>query len=339
MNFVDEANIKVTAGKGGNGACSFRREKYIPKGGPDGGDGGHGGDIYLVTDPGMNTLGKFRFQRQFKAANGEGGMGRQRYGKCADALEIPVPLGTQVYDFNTEELIGDMTEIGQRLLVAKGGRRGLGNIHFKSSTNRTPRQFTMGKPGEQRELHLELKVLADVGLVGFPNAGKSTFINTVSNARPKVANYPFTTLQPHLGVVELDCDSQFVIADIPGLIEGAAMGAGLGIQFLKHISRTELLLHMVDINPIDGSSPVDAIRTIERELENFDPQLLEKPRWLILNKTDTVTDIDTIINEIVSALNWQGPIFAISALQYASAKPVCQAIMAHLAQRQSSITE
>jgi GTPase len=328
MNFVDEVKITVTAGNGGRGSISFRREKYIPRGGPDGGDGGQGGSVYLVTDPGINTLSKFRFQRSFKAANGQAGMARQCSGRRADDLHIPVPIGTQVYDTQTEELIGDLTEIGQQVLVAQGGTRGLGNVHFKSSTNRTPRRSTPGQGGEKRGLNLELKVLADVGLLGCPNAGKSTFVAAVSNARPKIADYPFTTLHPHLGVVTLDHDAQFVVADIPGLIEGAAQGSGLGIQFLKHLSRTQLLLHLVDLDPIDAHDPGVDIRTIERELAAFDTELFEKPRWLVFNKIDRVYKADERIAKIVSSIGWTQPVYAISALQPSSCEALCRAILA-----------
>src|SRR5210317_1407220 len=257
MKFVDEASIHVIAGKGGDGSASFRREKYIPFGGPDGGDGGDGGSIYLEGDSGLNTLVDFRHRRIYKAENGVQGKGQERYGKKGEDIYIRVPLGTIVSDENTGLTLGDVTEHGQHLLVARGGKGGLGNVHFKSSTNRAPRKFTPGEPGEEFQLHLELKVLADVGLLGFPNAGKSTLISTVSAARPKVADYPFTTLYPNLGVVRIDVERSFVIADIPGLIEGAAEGTGLGIQFLKHLQRTRLLLHLVDLAPMDGTDPVE----------------------------------------------------------------------------------
>jgi GTP-binding protein len=284
MKFVDEAIIKVQAGDGGNGCISFRREKFIPFGGPDGGDGGYGGSVWLVADEGLNTLVDFRHQRSFKAKRGENGMGSQMYGKGGEDTVIRVPVGTMVTNVDTDEVIGDLTRHGQRMLVAQGGKGGLGNIHFKSSVNRAPRKATPGTPGDVRELKLELRLLADVGLLGFPNAGKSTFIRAVSAATPRVADYPFTTLHPNLGVVSLGTDQSFVIADIPGLIEGAADGAGLGIQFLRHVARTSLLLHLVDIAPIDDTDVVAQVRAIENELAKFNPELLERPRWLVLNK-------------------------------------------------------
>jgi len=290
MQFVDEANIRVEAGRGGNGVASFRREKYIPFGGPNGGDGGDGGSIFLVADRNINTLVDFRYTRDYKAQNGQGGMGQQKTGRAGQDLEIPVPVGTIVRDLDTQEVIGDLVEHEQRLLVAQGGRHGLGNIHFKSSTNRTPRQCTPGEPGDERNLGLELAVLADVGLLGMPNAGKSSLITAVSAARPKVANYPFTTLYPNLGVVRVSPESSFVIADIPGLIEGASEGAGLGIQFLKHLSRTGLLLHVVDIAPLDETDPVESVRIIEKELEAYSHGLSDKSRWLVLNKIDLLLD-------------------------------------------------
>lgn len=315
MQFVDEVQITVEAGKGGNGIVSFRREKYIPFGGPNGGDGGDGGDVILVADRNLNTLVDFRFTKSYKAENGQAGMGQQKTGKAGEDLRIPVPEGTIVKDIDTDEIIGDLVEHEQTLLVAQGGRHGLGNVHFKSSTNRTPRQCTPGEEGEKRNLSLELSLLADVGLLGMPNAGKSSFISAVSAARPKVANYPFTTLYPNLGVVRISAETSFVIADIPGLIEGAAEGAGLGIQFLKHLSRTGLLLHIVDIEPMDESSPVEAVQVIEKELEKYSEALAGKERWLVFNKTDLVLDeeLDDKCNEIVSALGWSGKVFAISA--------------------------
>ena len=317
MKFVDEATIRVEAGKGGDGCLSFRREKNIPFGGPDGGDGGNGGSVYLQVDEGLNTLVDFRHARLFRAGKGQTGMGQQRYGKTGEDKVITVPLGTLVYDEETGELIGDMTEPDQKLLVAQGGVNGLGNIHFKSSTNRAPRQITKGTEGEDRDLRLEMQVLADVGLAGLPNAGKSTFITAVSAARPKVADYPFTTLHPNLGVVSVGVAESFVIADIPGLIEGAAEGAGLGIQFLKHLSRTRLLLHIVDIASEEiGNNPVEDIRTIEKELEKYGSDLLDKERWLVLNKTDLMLEEDREIlsNEIIEQLGWTGQVFNISAV-------------------------
>jgi len=316
MKFVDEASIRVTAGNGGNGCVSFRREKYIPRGGPDGGDGGDGGDVWLEGDAGLNTLADFRHARHFKAKNGQSGAGRQCTGKSAEDVTVRVPLGTIVRAAETDELIGEVLEHGQRLLVARGGHGGKGNIHFKSSTNRTPRQSTPGTPGEERGLHLELKVLADVGLLGFPNAGKSTLISAVSAARPKVADYPFTTLYPNLGVVSLEPGRSFVIADIPGLIEGAAEGAGLGIQFLKHLQRTGLLLHLVEIAPVDGSDPVDQVRALERELIRFSEELAGRERWLVLTKIDQLDEDlarDTA-DGIIGKLDWKAPWFAISSV-------------------------
>ena len=316
MKFVDEASIHVLAGKGGDGSASFRREKYIPFGGPDGGDGGDGGSVYLEGDSGLNTLVDFRHRRIYKAGNGVLGKGQQRYGKGGEDIYIRVPLGTIVIDELNETLVGDVTEHGQHLLVARGGRGGLGNVHFKSSTNRSPRKFTPGAQGEDLQLHLEMKVLADIGLLGFPNAGKSTLISTVSAARPKVADYPFTTLYPNLGVVRIGFDSSFVIADIPGLIEGAAEGAGLGVQFLKHLQRTKLLMHLVEIAPLDEMPPEDAVRKLEQELVNFDKELGEKPRWLVFTKIDTLDqeEAKTIANRVVKELKWTDPWFMISSV-------------------------
>jgi len=317
MQFVDEAQIHVEAGRGGNGIISFRREKYIPFGGPNGGDGGDGGSVYFVADSNLNTLVDFRFTKRFKAQNGQSGMGNQKTGSAGDDLVILVPIGTQVLDINTREVIGDLTENGQKLLVAQGGRHGLGNVHFKSSTNRTPHQHTVGEDGEARELLLEMKVLADVGLLGLPNAGKSSLISAVSAARPKVADYPFTTLYPNLGVVRVSAENSFVIADIPGLIEGAAEGAGLGVQFLKHLSRTGLLLHVVDIAPLDEADPVESVRIVEKELEKFSEELAGKVRWLILNKTDLLLEEEAVAlcKDIVERLNWQGEVHQISAVE------------------------
>ncbi len=328
MKFVDEAVIKVHAGDGGNGCVSFRREKFIPLGGPDGGDGGFGGSVWLVADEGLNTLVDFRHQRSFKAQRGQNGMGSQMYGKGGVDTAVRVPVGTVVTNVDTDEIIGDLTRHGQRLLVAQGGKGGLGNIHFKSSVNRAPRKSTPGTPGEVRELKLELKLLADVGLLGFPNAGKSTFIRAVSAATPRVADYPFTTLHPNLGVVSLGTDQSFVIADIPGLIEGAADGAGLGIQFLRHVSRTRLLLHLVDIAPIDGSDPVEQVRAIEQELAKFDPELLERPRWLVLNKADVLPEDERqkVAEDIVARLGWTQPWFLVSAIARDNTMAVCQAV-------------
>lgn len=326
MKFVDEAEIHVHAGNGGNGCASFRREKFIPFGGPDGGDGGAGGSVYLVADENLNTLVDFRHQRVYRAGRGENGMSRQMHGKAGDDLTIRVPVGTVIVNIDTDEVIGDLTEHGQRLKVAQGGDGGLGNIHFKSSTNRAPRKATSGFPGDSRELRLELKLLADVGLLGFPNAGKSTFIRAVSAATPRVADYPFTTLHPNLGVVRIDTDQSFVVADIPGLIEGAADGAGLGIQFLKHVARTSLLLHLVDMAPLDGETdPVEQVKTIEAELKQFDPALLKRPRWLVLNKADLLPEDERkkTAKEIVKRLKWKGPWFLISAIGREGTWQVC----------------
>ena len=326
MKFVDEAQIRVSAGDGGNGCVSFRREKFIPFGGPDGGDGGSGGSVWLVADEGLNTLVDFRHMRSFKAKRGQAGMGSQMYGKGADDVEIRVPVGTVITNVDTDEVIGDLTAHGQRLKVAQGGRGGLGNIHFKSSVNRAPRKFTPGTPGEVRDIKMELRLLADVGLLGFPNAGKSTFIRAVSAATPRVADYPFTTLQPHLGVVRIGTDQSFVIADIPGLIEGAAEGAGLGIQFLKHVARTRLLLHLVDMAPMnDEIDPVEQVRAIEAELEKFDPGLLERPRWMVFNKADLLDpkEREKRAKAIVRKLKWKGPWFVVSAIARDGTWPVC----------------
>ncbi len=343
MKFVDEATIHVQAGKGGNGCVSFRREKYIEFGGPDGGDGGDGGSVYLVGDVNLNTLADFRFTRRFKAENGEAGRGRNCTGKSGEDLYIKVPLGTQVHDVDTAELIGDVVNNNQQLLVAQGGVHGIGNTRFKSSTNRAPRQSTPGTPGEARELRLELKVLADVGLLGLPNAGKSTFIRAVSAARPKVADYPFTTLHPNLGVVSVEAHRSFVVADIPGIIEGAAEGTGLGIQFLKHISRTRLLLHLVDAAPFDESlDPVAEVRVIEGEMRQFDPELLEYERWLVLNKIDLIPEDEreAKCNDIRERLNWQGPVFMISAINKQGTEHLCYRIMEYIeAQRKPQATQ
>ncbi|TVQ38883.1 MAG: GTPase ObgE [Wenzhouxiangella sp.] len=332
MKFVDEAKITVLAGKGGPGAVSFRREKFIPKGGPDGGDGGDGGSVWLEGDSGLNTLADFRHARHFKARNGDPGAGRERTGKSAEDITIRVPLGTIVSAAETGERIGEITTHGERMLVARAGQGGRGNVNFKSSVNRTPRQFTPGTPGEERALHLELKVLADVGLLGFPNAGKSTLISAVSAARPKVADYPFTTLYPNLGVVSLEPGRSFVIADIPGVIEGAAEGAGLGIQFLKHLQRTRLLLHLVDIAPLDGADPVTQVQALELELERFDPALARRERWLVLTKTDQVDpeELDRIVADVVARLEWQGPWFAISAVARRGLNELVGRIMVHI---------
>ncbi|MEO8810625.1 MAG: Obg family GTPase CgtA [Rhodanobacter sp.] len=328
MKFVDEANIKVHAGDGGNGCISFRREKFIPFGGPDGGDGGSGGSVWLVADEGLNTLVDFRHQRSFKAQRGQNGMGSQMYGKGGDDHAIRVPVGTMITNVDTDEVIGDLTAHGQRMLVAQGGKGGLGNIHFKTSVNRAPRKATPGTPGDARDLKLELRLLADVGLLGFPNAGKSTFIRAVSAATPRVADYPFTTLHPNLGVVSLGVDQSFVIADIPGLIEGASEGAGLGIQFLRHVARTSLLLHLVDIAPIDGSRVADQVRAIELELEKFNPELLERPRWLVLNKADMLAEDErqSTAEKVIAELGWSQPWFLVSAIARENTLAVCQQV-------------
>ena len=330
MKFVDEARIEVHAGNGGNGCVSFRREKFIPLGGPDGGDGGSGGSIYLLADEGLNTLIDFRHQRHFRAQRGENGMSRQCYGHGGDDLIIRVPVGTAVMDAGTDEIIGDLTAHGQRLLVAQGGYGGKGNVHFKSSVNRTPRKATSGTPGEQRELQLELKVLADVGLLGFPNAGKSTVIRAISAATPKVADYPFTTLHPNLGVVRAAADRSFVVADIPGLIEGASDGAGLGVQFLKHLQRTRLLWHVVDLVPFEeGLTVSKQVRAIERELKRFDPTLMERPRWLVLNKSDMLPagEAEVRAKALKRSLRWKGPIYVVSALERRGLEPLVYATM------------
>ncbi len=335
MKFVDEATIRVVAGKGGNGCLSFLREKYRPKGGPDGGDGGDGGSIYLSAKSGLNTLADFRFTRLYRAKNGEGGAGRDRFGKKGDDLVIDVPLGTVVRDADTEELIGDVIRIGQPLLVARGGRHGLGNANFKTSTNRAPRRTTPGKPGDERLIKLELKVLADVGLLGLPNAGKSTFLSAVSHARPRIADYPFTTLYPQLGVVDVGHSNGFTLADLPGLIKGAAQGTGLGIHFLKHLKRTRILLHFVDIAPVDEKNLSSAVREIESEMVNFDPLLSKKTRWLVLNKTDTIAadKASDIKNCLVNELDWEAPVYLISAVTGAGCGQLVNDLMGELMER------
>lgn len=335
MKFVDEARIKIEAGKGGNGCVSFRREKYIPFGGPDGGDGGDGGSIIVVADVNLNTLMDLRFTKYFRAENGQPGKGRNLTGKGGEDLVLPLPVGTVIVDEDTDEVLADLTEIGQRVKIAQGGFHGLGNTRYKSSVNRAPRQSSPGTMGEVRSLRMELKVLADVGLLGLPNAGKSTFIRSVSAATPKVADYPFTTLYPNLGVVSVENHRSFVIADIPGVIEGAAEGAGLGIQFLKHVSRTLLLLHMVDVAPFDGSDPVEAVRTIERELAKFSEELAVRDRWLVLNKLDLVPEDerDALCDDIVKRLDWQGPVYRIAAISKQGTEHLSQNIMVYMEQR------
>lgn len=342
MKFVDEARIEVKAGKGGNGVASFRREKFIPKGGPDGGDGGRGGSIYAVADRNINTLIDYRYTRKFLAKNGENGRGSDCYGKGAPDIELKVPVGTVITDKNTGEVIADLDRNGQRALLAKGGKGGLGNLHFKSSTNRAPRQCTPGEPGEERELNLELRVLADVGLLGLPNAGKSTLISAVSNAKPKIADYPFTTLHPHLGVVRVGPETSFVIADIPGLIEGASEGAGLGHLFLRHLSRTSLLLHVIDVAPVDETTdPITAARAIVKELYNFDPALADKPRWLVLNKMDLVPEDEReeVIAKYRREFGEETPIFPISAATREGCDTLVKAISEDLQQQRQMLIE
>lgn len=331
MKFVDEAEIRVEAGDGGNGTIGFRREKYIPKGGPDGGDGGDGGSVYLVADENLNTLIDYRFERFHRAERGKNGQGANCTGRGGEDLEIPVPVGTRATDKDTLEVLGDLLKHGQRLKVAQGGFHGLGNARFKSSTNRAPRQKTNGTPGEIRNLLLELMLLADVGLLGLPNAGKSTFIRSVSAAKPKVADYPFTTLVPNLGVVRLESQQSFVIADIPGLIEGAADGAGLGIQFLKHLERCRVLLHLVDLMPADGSDPVDNAKAIINELEQYSPKLAAKPRWLVFNKIDLLLEDEAkeLCDQIATALEVEN-YYQISAFQKLNVDELCRDIMNYI---------
>ncbi len=332
MKFVDEAAIKVEAGDGGHGCLSFRREKYIEFGGPDGGNGGAGGSVILEADSNLNTLVDYRYQRHYKAQRGEGGAGRNCTGASGEDLVLKVPVGTTIIDEDTEEVLGDLVASGDRFVVAKGGRGGLGNTCFKSSTNRTPRKITNGTEGEKRNLRFELKVLADIGLLGMPNAGKSTLIRAVSAAKPKVADYPFTTLVPNLGVVKVDQLRSFVMADIPGLIEGAAEGAGLGIRFLKHLARCRVLLHLVDIAPWDQVNPADSVRAIADELQRFSPALAARERWLVLNKIDLLPEAEAEqrCQDIVAALNWQGPVFRLSAVNGVGTKELTFAIMNHL---------
>ncbi|HEY7739319.1 MAG TPA: GTPase ObgE [Steroidobacteraceae bacterium] len=333
MKFVDEAMVKVVAGHGGRGAVSFRREKFVPFGGPDGGDGGLGGSVYLRAQEGINTLVDFRIRRTFRAQNGQPGGGQDCTGRSGEDLYVPMPVGTVVIDDDTGETLGDLSKAGQVLLVAKGGKGGWGNQRFKSSVNRTPRQITPGLPGEARSLRVELRLLADVGLLGLPNAGKSTLIRAVSAARPKVADYPFTTLHPQLGVVSVGPAKSFVMADIPGLIEGAAEGAGLGIRFLKHLQRTRILLHLVDIAPPDpDADPVEGARAIVKELRKFSPELAKKPRWLVLNKIDLLpgAERERRCAEIVRRLRFKGRVFRISGATGEGTKQLCQAVMQEL---------
>ncbi len=356
MKFIDEAKIEVVAGKGGNGAASFRREKFVPRGGPDGGDGGRGGSVYAVADENINTLVEFRFVKRYMAKNGEKGHGADRYGKGADDIELHMPVGTLIRDADTDEIVADLTTHGQRVCVAKGGKGGLGNIHFKSSVNRAPKQSTPGEEGEARTLDLELKVLADVGLLGMPNAGKSTLISAVSAARPKIANYPFTTLHPNLGVVRLDENHSFVMADIPGLIEGAAEGAGLGHRFLKHLSRTGLLLHVVDLAPFDEDvSPADEVLALVNELYKYDEELYGKPRWLVLNKLDMLSeeDADARTAQLLADIGWDYPepddrfgfdmntprVFRISALAHQGTQDLVRHINEYLVEKKRLAAE
>ena len=341
MKFVDEVSIRVKAGDGGNGCMSFRREKFIENGGPNGGDGGDGGSVFMVADENLNTLVDYRYTRHFEAQRGENGGSTDCTGAKGEDLVLRVPVGTTVIDASTQEVIGDLVKPGQRLMVAQGGWHGLGNTRFKSSTNRAPRQTTPGKPGDQRDLKLEMKVLADVGLLGLPNAGKSTFIRSVSAAKPKVADYPFTTLVPNLGVVSVDRWKSFVIADIPGLIEGASDGAGLGIRFLKHLARTRLLLHLVDMAPFDGTSPADAAEVIVNELVKFSPSLAERDRWLVLNKCDQLLEEEheAAVKEVVDRLQWEGPVYVISALAKEGTERLSRDIMRYLELRAERLAE
>ena len=342
MKFIDEAKIEVVAGDGGNGVASFCREKFRPFGGPDGGDGGKGGSIYAIADRNINTLVDYRFARLHRAKHGENGRGADCYGKGADDIYLRMPVGTLVMDVNDGAIIADLTEHDQVTLLAKGGEGGWGNIHFKTSTNRAPRQKSDGKEGERRELRLELKVLADIGLLGMPNAGKSTFIAAVSNARPKIADYPFTTLHPNLGVVRVSHEKSFVIADIPGLIEGAADGAGLGVQFLRHLQRTRLLLHIVDLAPFDNVDPVKEAKAIVKELQKYDASLYDKPRWLVLNKLDMVPEDERAkrVKDFVKRFGWKGPVFQISALTRDGCEDLIKEIYEYLAiQRQQELRD
>ncbi len=333
MKFVDEATIRVQAGNGGHGCLSFRREKYVERGGPDGGDGGHGGSVYLVADSSLNTLADFRVARKFRAETGQGGAGRNKTGKSGNDLDVMIPCGTVVQDVDTGELICDLVEDGQRQKVSEGGRGGQGNTRFKSSITRAPRKFTNGTPGEARQLSLELKVLADVGLLGLPNAGKSTLITAMSQAKPRIADYPFTTLHPNLGVVRVGQLQSFVMADVPGLIEGASDGAGLGIRFLKHLQRTRLLLHLVDIAPLDENvDPAESVKAIAKELGNFSTDLAEMPRWLVINKTDLVAS-DVLAerrSKLLADLDWKGAVFEVSAATGEGTEELGRAVMRKL---------
>jgi len=342
MKFIDEARIEVVAGHGGAGSASMRREKFIEFGGPDGGDGGRGGSVYAIADRNINTLVDYRFSKRHQAQNGEPGRGSDCYGKAGEDIELRMPVGTIIYDMDTNDVVADLTHHGQRLCLAQGGAGGWGNLHFKSSTNRAPRQKTPGRPGEERKLKLELKVLADVGLLGMPNAGKSTLITAVSNARPKIADYPFTTLHPNLGVVRVSHEKSFVIADIPGLIEGAAEGAGLGHRFLRHLQRTNLLLHLVDMAPFDDAVDIVAeARAIVNELKKYDQDLFDKPRWLVLNKVDMIDAQERAsrIKKFLKDYGWKGPVFEISALTGEGCKELCYAIQKDLDERRQARDE
>lgn len=340
MKFIDEATIKIYAGDGGNGVATFRREKYEPMGGPSGGDGGRGGSVFFEADQNLNTLVDYRYTRTLKAQRGENGRSAECYGAKGDDLILKVPVGTVISDKATGESYADLSQHGDRALLAKGGKGGLGNIHFKSSINRAPRQCTKGEPGEEFELYLELKVLADVGLLGMPNAGKSTFIRSVSAAKPKVAGYPFTTLHPNLGVVRVGENQSFVIADIPGLIEGASEGAGLGHQFLRHLARTTLLLHLVDIAPFDPAiNPVDEARAIVNELKKYDELLYQKPRWLILNKIDMLEDVAEKVKTFIKSFGWTGPVYSISAIKGVGCKELTYDIMTFIEENKKNQNE
>jgi GTPase len=342
MKFVDEATIEVAAGHGGAGCVSFRREKSIPFGGPNGGDGGRGGSVYALADRNLNTLIDYRYARRHQARNGEHGRGADQFGAAADDIVLRMPVGTIVTDLDSEQVIAELLLPGEKLLLAKGGDGGFGNLHFKTSTNRAPKQRTPGWPGEQRRLKLELRVLADVGLLGMPNAGKSTLIAAISNARPKIADYPFTTLHPNLGVVRAGPERSFVVADIPGLIEGASEGAGLGHQFLRHLQRTRLLLHIVDLAPFDDQAdPVAQARCVVKELRKYDEALYSKPRWLVLNKIDMIAPEKraTVCAEFVRRLRWKGPAFPISALAHEGLDPLIQSVYQHLAAQRSAIAD
>ena len=341
MKFVDEASISVDAGKGGNGCMSFHREKFVAKGGPNGGDGGDGGSVYVIADDAVNTLIDYRYTRRYRAENGKNGQSRDMTGHMGEDITLLVPVGTTVIDEDTLEVLGDLAEDKQKLMVARGGFHGLGNTRFKSSVNRAPRQTKPGQPGESRNLKFEMKVLADVGLLGLPNAGKSTFIRSVSAAKPKVADYPFTTLVPNLGVVSVRQHKSFVIADIPGLIEGASDGAGLGIRFLKHLVRTQLMLHIVDMAPLDESDPAENMMSISRELERFSPALAERDRWLVLNKLDLVSEDEheALCQDLLERTGWKGPVFQISALTGAGTKVLTNKIMDYIEERRERAAE